>query len=148
MLGSTVLSKLTLISLTGRLRRLTHSSSQDLNVSKINITMEDRNSAVTLYWHLLLIVLIPNILTFLRCLLLGVLGKTTKSFPWPSTKALMIVSINNKHYYECQSTSYIIKKYYSVFSFQLVRNLASDVLTRCSGRPRGIARTSGQNIGS
>ena len=87
-LGSTVVSKLTLVGLTGRLRNATHS----LNATRSNITLEERNTAVTLYWYLQFIVLIPNVLTFLRCLVFGVLGKTTITFPWPNRRALVLVS--------------------------------------------------------
>lgn len=89
-LGSSVLSKLTLVNLTGRLRKATHS----LNATRSgNITLEERNTAVTLYWYLQFIVLIPNLLTFLRCLVFGVVGKTTITFPWPNKRALVLVSL-------------------------------------------------------
>ena len=74
-LGSSVLSKLTLVSLTDKLRAATG------------------NEAVTLYWYLQFILLIPTFITFLRCLVFGVIGKTTKSFPWPKTKAIIFVSV-------------------------------------------------------
>ena len=46
-LGSSVVSKLTLVGLTGRLRNATHS----LNATRSNmITLEEHNTAVTLYW--------------------------------------------------------------------------------------------------
>lgn len=96
-LGSSVVSKLTLVSLTGRLRNVTHSINvhDPLNATRRNITLEERNTAVTLYWYLQFIVLIPNVLTFLRCLVFGVLGKTTKTFPWPNGRALVLVSMLN-----------------------------------------------------
>ena len=71
-LGSSVLSKLTLVSLTDKLRAATG------------------NEAVTLYWYLQFILLIPTFITFLRCLVFGVIG----SFPWPKTKAIIFVSVH------------------------------------------------------
>ena len=41
-----------------------------------------------------------------------------------------------------------MKKDYTVFLIQLDRNLASDVSSRCSGRPQGMTRASGGNVGS
>ena len=90
-LGSSVLSKLTLVSLTDRLRSVTYFPA---NASKKDITAEGRSTAVTLYWYLQLVLLIPNFITFLRCLAFGVLGKTTKTFPWPKGTAVFYVSIH------------------------------------------------------
>ena len=88
-LGSNVLSKLTLVSLTARLKNVTYFP----NASKDDITSEDRSTAVTLYWYLQLVLLIPNFITFFRCFAFGVLGKTTKIFPWPKKRAFVWVSV-------------------------------------------------------
>ena len=84
-LGSAILNKLTLIGLTSRLRSAT------FNSSRKDITPEERQTAVTFYWYLQLVLLIPNCITFLRCLIFGILGKT---FPWPSLGAFVAVSAN------------------------------------------------------
>jgi hypothetical protein len=88
-LGSAILNKLTLISLAGKMRSATFF----FNSSHKEITSDDRQTAVTLYWYLQFVLLVPNCITLLRCLALGVLEKTTKSFPWPTLEAIIIVSI-------------------------------------------------------
>ena len=87
-LGSSVLSKLTLLSITDRLRSiLYHPNATQRTVIK----SEDRDTAVTLYWYLQFILLIPNLITFVRCLAFGVIGKTTRTFPWPKGQSIIIV---------------------------------------------------------
>ena len=49
-------------------------------------------TAVNLYWQLLLIVMIPNAITWGRALFNGVLGKSS-SQPWPSLRSLLSVSL-------------------------------------------------------
>ena len=77
-LASSVLSKLTLVTLTDQLR--------------IAHTNGSPETLVTLYWYIQFILLIPSFITFIRCLVVGVIGKTTKSFPWPTGKAILYVS--------------------------------------------------------
>ena len=84
-LAASVLNKLTLVSLTDRLRNVTYTNTE-------NITPESRVAAVTLYWYIQFFLLIPSFITFIRCLVVGVIGKTTKSFPWPTGKAIIYVS--------------------------------------------------------
>lgn len=86
-LGSSVLSKLTLVSLTDRLRYVTVNSSDIASISS-----EAHSAAVTLYWYLQFVLIVPSLITFLRCLVVGVIGKTTKSFPWPTLKMAVVVS--------------------------------------------------------
>ena len=86
-LFSSVLSKLTLVSLTDALRHRTW-----YYQSKTPVTKGTDDAIVSLYWQLLLILLVPNCLTFLRCLFFGVLGKTKASYPWPTGKAMLLVS--------------------------------------------------------
>ena len=87
-LGASVLSKLTVLSLTDKLRSVT------TNVSSAGIITSQENQVTTtsIYWYLQFIVLIPSLITLIRCLLFGVLGKTSKSFPLPTWKAIVIVS--------------------------------------------------------
>ena len=86
----TVFSKLTLVSLTDKLRSATHNETHlcDENCSPD----PNHDAAVGLYWQLLLVMIIPNIISFLRSLLFGVLRKTKKNFPWPTYLAIFIVS--------------------------------------------------------
>ncbi len=90
-LFSSVLSKLTLVSLTDSLRHysgILENNSKDVKDSEV----KDVYEVAVLYWQLLLILLVPNILTFLRCLFFGALGKTRKSYPWPRWRAIILVS--------------------------------------------------------
>jgi len=92
-LVSSVLSKVTFFSLTNELRSLTMNES--INGSRHDsesMLPEDKSKAVTIYWQLLIILLVPNIITFLRCLFFGFLGKTTTNFPWPRKEAALVVS--------------------------------------------------------
>ena len=87
----TVLSKVTLISLTDKLRNVT--------VAAVNRTLKNTDSryhdiAVSLYWQLLLVVLVPNVIAWVRSLVYGVLGKTTINFPWPTMMATFLVSVS------------------------------------------------------
>ena len=83
----TVFSKLSLVGLTDDLsevsRLVTNGSGSDPSTVA---------RAVALYWQLLLILLIPNFVTFLRCMLFGCLGKSGSSFPFPTKMALIAVS--------------------------------------------------------
>ena len=87
-LVSSVLSKLTLVSLADRLRNATYY----LNASKRGVTEQERTTAVTLYWYLQFVLLIPNFITLVRCLAFGVIGKTTRTYPWPRARAIFLVS--------------------------------------------------------
>ena len=87
-LVSSVLSKLTLVSLADRLRNVTYYP----NASKKDTTEHERTTAVTLYWYLQFVLLIPNFITLVRCLAFGVIGKTTRTYPWPKARAIFFVS--------------------------------------------------------
>ena len=78
-LVSTVFSKLTLVSLTEKLRTFP-------------INSKPKNLSVALYWQLLLVIMIPTFITFVRSLVSGVLGKTTETFPWPTMRSAITVS--------------------------------------------------------
>lgn len=88
-LVSSVLSKLTLVSLADRLRSVTYFP----NASKRDVTEHEHTTAVTLYWYLQFVLLIPNFVTFVRCLAFGVIGKTARNYPWPKARAIFLVSI-------------------------------------------------------
>ena len=82
-LACTVLSKLTLVTLTDQLR-----------IAEGDSTEDHATTRVTLYWYIQLILLIPSFITFVRCFIVGVIGKTTKSFPWPTGKAILYVRLS------------------------------------------------------
>ena len=97
----TVFSKLTLVSLTDRLRSVTavhfnesrtYLYDDDQGETTLKPFLVENDIAVSLYWQLLLIVIIPSIISFLRSLVFGVLGKTSKNFPWPRLTAISTVS--------------------------------------------------------
>ena len=79
-LSATVVSKLTLISMTSRLGSAL--------VADVVVT----GTAVSLYWQLLFVIMVPQCVTFVRTMLRGVCGKRTSTFPWPTYRALAVVS--------------------------------------------------------
>lgn len=77
-LSSAVVSKLTLISMTSRLGSA--------------LVDDEPGAAVSLYWQLLFVIMVPQCVTFVRTMLRGVCGKRTSTFPWPTFRALLVVS--------------------------------------------------------
>lgn len=82
-----VLSKVSLVSVTGRMF--------DLSRQPDGYT---RPRSV-LFIQLTLLLVIPEVISFVSCLVRGVIGKTTKTFPWPNKWALLWVS----HYTLCHA---------------------------------------------
>lgn len=80
-LSGTVFSKISLVSITGRMFNLTRSPDGP-----------NTQTASVLFTQLTLMLIIPEVVSFIRCLVWGVIGKTTSSFPWPSRSALFLVS--------------------------------------------------------
>ena len=83
-----LLSKLSLLSITDRLRQLTIANGSNSTAKAA------RNEAAGLYWQLFFVMVLPNCVTFVRSFVFGVFGKTRKSYPWPSRWALLGVSIS------------------------------------------------------
>ena len=77
LLTATVLSKVSLVNITGRMFHLSNASS---------------NARSVLFIQLVFLMLIPEVISFFRCLFWGVIGKTTKKFPLPSKDAVFWVS--------------------------------------------------------
>ncbi|KAL5496346.1 hypothetical protein EMCRGX_G012610 [Ephydatia muelleri] len=75
-LSSAVVSKLTLISMTSRLGSA--------------LVDDEPGAAVSLYWQLLFVIMVPQCVTFVRTMLRGVCGKRTSTFPWPTFRALLV----------------------------------------------------------
>ena len=112
-LGSVTFSKLTLVSLTNELRSLTLGNMSDnykvyyliIICSKVilasymrrnylyypQVKTKDRSAIAGLYWQLLLIMVLPHCVTFMRSALVGVIGKTKATYPWPSRGAMIAV---------------------------------------------------------
>lgn len=94
-ISASVMNKLTIVSLADALRH--YSTNRSSNDSSNNDKLyRDEQKVAVLYWQLLIILLIPNVLTFLRCLFFGVLGKTTENYPWPR---FWILVSSKEHYY-------------------------------------------------
>ena len=93
-LSLTVLSKLSVISMTSRLNV---NETDGLVKEETSVAGNDgKSTAVGLYWQLLLAMVIPNVLTLFRTLLRGMCGKQTVNYPWPTKKALVVVSAQIK----------------------------------------------------
>ena len=63
----------------------------ELDIADDYLTEDYEQKSITIYWQLLLILIIPNIVTCLRCLFSGVF-KSRKNYPWPQKTAILIVS--------------------------------------------------------
>ena len=82
-----VLSKVSLVSVTGRMFDLSRQPDGHTRPRS------------ALFIQLTLLLVIPEVVSFVSCLVRGVIGKTTKTFPWPNKWALLWVS----HYTLCQA---------------------------------------------
>ena len=92
-LSALVAGKVSLVTILGHLRSMTnYSLSAESGTSNdVADTDGDIKTAVGLYWRLLLILVIPNMITWVRALFNGVIGKSA-SQPWPKYKAIFMVS--------------------------------------------------------
>ena len=81
-LVSTALSKVCFVSIAAQLNI-------NINSSVGNEAGEKRRSVA--FVQLVLVLCVPQAVTILKTLFLGVLGKTTKHFPWPTWPALLKV---------------------------------------------------------
>ena len=79
-----VLSKVTLVSITGKMFAL---------ISSRDGHMDTVPAQSVLFIQLTLILIIPEVVSFFRCLIWGVIGKTTEQFPWPNRSAFVGVSL-------------------------------------------------------
>jgi len=78
-LVGTVFSKITFVSITGRMYSLTLATGSDADQSQ-------------LFVQLVFILIVPEVVSFLHSLAWGVIGKTDTSYPWPSWRAVILVS--------------------------------------------------------
>ena len=79
-----VMSKVSLVSITDRMN-------PRFNLTSYADEYSPPHRSVLLI-QLILLLVIPEVVSFVRCLVWGVIGKTTQSFPWPSRKAFIWVS--------------------------------------------------------
>ena len=88
---SSVLNKLTLVRLTDSLRN----GSEVFTTSSDPPKWSEANASqmIEVYWQIVLVLLVPNVLTFLRSLFFGTLGKAAKNYPWPLGRAIALVSV-------------------------------------------------------
>ena len=77
-----VLNKVSLVGITGRMFHLSNWSDRGEHTTPRSV----------LFIQLTFMLVIPEVVSFVSCLVRGVIGKTTKSFPWPSRWALFLVS--------------------------------------------------------
>lgn len=75
-----VASKVSILSILGELHHVYNSSSTDKNIQ-----------AVKFYWQLLLILCIPNVITWTRALVNGLLCNSSDNRPWPSPRYIILV---------------------------------------------------------
>ena len=90
-LACLVLSKLTMVEITGELYSLQRNDTKNANPAK---------SCLPYYWMLFLAVMIPDVLTWLYALCTGVLMNRS-THPWPSRRSLIMVSRNEKGKKNC-----------------------------------------------
>ena len=79
-LAGMVFSKITFVSITSRMYTLYTGPNTENN----------RKSVI--FFQLVFILVIPEIICLLHCVVWGFIGKTSKSFPWPSLKSIILVS--------------------------------------------------------
>lgn len=75
-----VFSKITFVSITSRMYTLYSNNNNN-------------NQKSTIFFQLVFILVIPEIMCLGHCLIWGCIGKTSKTFPWPSWRAMLLVSI-------------------------------------------------------
>jgi len=86
-IAGTVVSKVTLASITGRMYSLTNVS------SNATVGVLDQKTGSKLFIQLVILMVFPEVVSFFRCLIWGVIGKTTDRFPWPSKTAIAWVRV-------------------------------------------------------
>jgi len=84
-----VISKISFVSITSRMYTLSYSHPLTRDDEKTN-----KNQKSMIFFQLVFILVIPEIMCLGHCLLWGVIGKTSKNFPWPSRKAVILVSVS------------------------------------------------------
>ena len=91
--GTLVASKVSITTMLIHLRSMTEFADDDTASMTTNKTdrVKEHKTAAVLYWQLLFILMIPNIITWGRALFNGVIGKSS-SQPWPQLQAFIEVS--------------------------------------------------------
>ena len=79
-----VVSKVSVVSITGRMFKLSKSVTVDSSHDVYRIRS-------ILFIQLVFLLLIPKVLSSIRCLCWGVIGKSTKKYPWPTRREMFEV---------------------------------------------------------
>ena len=86
---------------------------------------EDHRDITRLYWQLVFILVLPQCVTFLRCAVVGFIGKTRQSYPWPRKNALIAVG-------------YLYSMYYVIFDVPIpLASLESSICTHTCSHVQG-----------
>lgn len=97
-LAALVASKISITTILAHLRSMTEYANATGNmVSSTNTVNENIAKAAGLYWQLLFILMIPNVITWVRAFFNGVIGKSA-SQPWPTFRATLGVSVYDNMY--------------------------------------------------
>lgn len=89
-----VVSKVSIATILAHLRNLSSEFLADKAVPS-TVVKAQHKTAAGLYWQLLFILMVPNIITWVRALINGVIGKSS-SQPWPTLWAILGVSDSNE----------------------------------------------------
>ena len=88
-LTGTVVSKVSLVSITGRMYNLSELNLfNDSDCGEDSGNIKNNSTGSKLFIQLVLLLIVPELISFLRCLIWGVIGKTSTKFPWPDCKAI------------------------------------------------------------
>ena len=90
-LSCLVLSKLTIIEMLAELHLMVNYTTRLSNSSEFTNAPDDIQRTVNLYWQVLFVIMVPNVLTWLRSIFSGLLTKS-QSHPWPKRSAIILVS--------------------------------------------------------
>lgn len=93
-LACLVLSKLTLIKIVADLHNLGPYNGSSGSTGSSPASNVEKQQAASLYWMLFFIVMAPNLISWIRTVLNGLLSKSPRR-PWPKCSALLGVRKNN-----------------------------------------------------
>jgi len=85
---TTVMNKVSLVSITGRMFYISK------HIQKVK---DDTISRSILFIQLVFLLIIPEVISFIRCLCWGVIGKSTKKYPWPTRNEMFLVSASTPY---------------------------------------------------
>ena len=115
-----VASKISITTMLAHLRSMTIFDDAAINTTNKTVIKAQHKTAVGLYWQLLIILMVPNTITWVRALFNGVIGKSS-SQPWPKFKAFIGVRTLQLHVHDCISNVSLLSR--ELFWQQLKRRL-------------------------